>query len=210
MEAKFWHERWSEKEIGFHQAEINRYLRDYWGRLNVAQGETVLVPLCGKSQDMVWLAQQGYSVIGVELSEIAAQEFFEELGIDADVEQRGAFKCYSAHDIEIWVGDFFALKTADLEAVVAVYDRASLVALPPEMRRRYVALLERILPAGIKTLLVTFEYESGAAEGPPFSIPQTAVTELFSPHANIELLDSQDFDLRGVAATEHAFFLTYR
>ncbi len=210
MEAEFWHERWSEREIGFHQEEINRYLLEYWKRLGVDAGATVLVPLCGKSRDMVWLARQGYRILGVELSEIAVREFFEELGVEAAVEQRGEFKRFYAHDIEILVGDFFALTTVDLESVKAIYDRASLVALPPEMRLDYVGLLQKRLAVGTKTLLVTFEYEQGSVEGPPFSIPEAAVTKLFSKHCQIEKLDSRYFDLRGADATEHAFLLSYR
>jgi thiopurine S-methyltransferase len=111
--------------------------------------------------------------------------------------------------VELLVGDFFALTAEDLQEVAGVYDRAALVALPPEMRRDYVNLLSEILPPKAQTLLITFEYRLGEREGPPFSLPIDAVKGLFEGRGDITLLDSQPFDLRGVEAIEHAFRLAY-
>jgi len=210
MEADFWHQRWSAREIGFHQMEINRFLADYWGSLGLPCDGRVLVPLCGKSKDMLWLAQRGHSILGIELSETAVQEFFEEFGVTPDISQKGAFKSYQMENIELLVGDFFALTAADLAGVAGVYDRAALVALPPKMREDYVRLLAKLLPAQAQTLLITFEYLPGAAEGPPFSVSEEDVTRLFSNECEIQTLDSQYFDLRGTDATEHVFHLSYR
>lgn len=210
MEADFWHQRWSTKEIGFHQAEINRFLKGYWGRLELSSGSKVLVPLCGKSKDMIWLAQQGHRVLGVELSETAVQEFFAESGVTPTIDQQGAFKRYASGNIELLVGDFFALTATELDGVAAVYDRAALIALPTKMREAYVKLLSELLPSQTQTLLITFEYLPGAAEGPPFSIDAEEVKRLFGESCYIEPLESQYFDLRGVDATEHVFHLNYR
>ncbi|MGB5055458.1 MAG: thiopurine S-methyltransferase [Nitrospirales bacterium] len=210
MEADFWLQRWGKREIGFHQVEINPYLEQYWPSLKLARESTVLVPLCGKSRDMRWLAQLGHHVVGVELCEAAVQEFFEESKVQPTVDQQGSFQRYSAENVELLVGDFFALAAEDVQEVAGVYDRAALVALPPEMRREYVNLLAEIVPAKVQTLLITFEYRRGEREGPPFSIDRDAVKSLFDGRCEINVLDSQPFDLRGVEATEHAFRLSYR
>ncbi|MEX2490922.1 MAG: thiopurine S-methyltransferase [Nitrospirales bacterium] len=207
MDPDFWLQRWEKQEIGFHQAEINRFLEQYWPSLELAGDSTVLVPLCGKSKDMRWLAERGHHVLGVELSEAAVQEFFKEWEVQPQVEQRGSFQRYSAENIELLVGDFFALTAEDLQEVTGVYDRAALVALPPDMRRDYVKALAKTLPAKAQILLITFEYRLGAREGPPFSIDVDAVKNMFEGEWAIHLLDSQSFDLRGVDATEHAFRL---
>lgn len=207
MEPEFWLERWEKREIGFHQAEINRFLEQYWSTLELAADSTVFVPLCGKSKDMRWLAQRGHHVLGVEVSEAAVKEFFEEWEMPPKVDQQGSFTRYSADNVELLVGDFFALTAEDLQEVAGVYDRASLVALPQDMRRDYVNVLAEILPATAQILLITFEYRLGDREGPPFSIDIAAVKSLFEDRCAINLLDSQPFDLRGVAATEHAFRL---
>jgi thiopurine S-methyltransferase len=158
---------------------------------------------------MRWLAQRGHHVLGVELSEAAVQEFFKEWEVQPKVDRQGSFQRYSAENIELLVGDFFALTVEDMQEVSGVYDRAALVALPPDMRGDYVNLLAKILPAKAQILLITFEYRLGAREGPPFSIPIDAVKGLFEGRCDITLLDSQPFDLRGVAAIEHAFRLGY-
>ena len=209
MEAGFWIQRWEKREIGFHQLEINRFLKQYWSTLELARDSTVLVPLCGKSRDMLWLAKRGHHVLGVELSEAAVQDFFKEWEMPPKVDQQGSFTRYSAENVELLVGDFFPLTSKDLQKVAGVYDRAALVALPPEMRRDYVNLLAEILPAKAQTLLITFEYRLGDREGPPFSIDIEAVKSLFEDRCDINMLDSQPFDLRGLAATEHAFRLGY-
>src|SRR5574340_1608572 len=146
MKKDFWLERWERKEIGFHQDEINPYLRQYWQELHLARGSEVFVPLCGKSRDMLWLREQGHAVLGVELSPLAAQAFFEENGLSPQRTRGERFDSYEADGIRILCGDFFDLDRDDLAGVKAVYDRASLIALPPEMRERYARHLESILP----------------------------------------------------------------
>jgi thiopurine S-methyltransferase len=128
---------------------------------------------------MRWLAQRGHHVLGVELSEAAVQDFFKEWEVQPQVDQLGSFRRYSAENIELLVGDFFALTVEDMQEVSGVYDRAALVALPPDMRGDYVNLLAKILPAKAQILLITFEYRLGAREGPPFSIDIDAVKNLF-------------------------------
>lgn len=209
MDANFWLSRWEKQEIGFHQVEINRYLEQYWPSLELARDSTVLVPLCGKSKDMRWLAQGGHHVLGVEISEAAVQDFFAEWEVQPKVDQKGSFLRYAWENVELLVGDFFALTAEDLQEVAGVYDRAALVALPPDMRRDYVNLLAGILPGNAQTLLITFEYRRGAIKGPPFSIDIDAVKSLFEGECAINMLASQPFDFRGVNATEHAFRLGY-
>lgn len=209
MDSNFWLSRWEKREIGFHQKEINRYLEQYWPSLELDKDSTVLVPLCGKSKDMRWLAERGHHVLGVELSEAAVQEFFEEWEVQPQVEEKGSFQSYSRENVEILVGDFFALTNEDLQDVAGVYDRAALVALPPDMRRDFVNLLAKNLPSNVQTLLITFEYRPGALKGPPFSIDIDAVKNLFDGTCAFTLLDSQSFDFRGVDAIEHTIRLAY-
>ena len=109
-------------------------------------GSEVLVPLCGKSRDKLWLASAGHTVMGVELSPIAVDHFFKEHGLQAEVRTEGPFTIKQSGPITIWCGDFFALPAAAVERVAAVYDRASLVAFPPALQSRYVRKLADTLP----------------------------------------------------------------
>lgn len=159
--------------------------------LRLAPGETVFVPLCGKSVDLRWLADQGAHVVCVELSPIAVESFFAEQGLTPRTSKEGGFAVWKSGPIRVLCGDYFALTPAHLAGVQAVYDRAALIALPPERRADYVAHLDRLLPGARRTLLVTLEYPQQQMQGPPFSVAEREVHSLFAG-ARIERLGTQD------------------
>ncbi|MCQ4256713.1 thiopurine S-methyltransferase [Stutzerimonas stutzeri] len=189
MDEAFWQRRWTRNEIGFHLNEINPYLRRHWQSLGLAHGSRVLVPLCGKSLDMAWLADQGHSVLGVELSERAVEDFFAERGLVADVSVHDKFKVFRSGSMEIFCGDFFALNRADVADCQAIYDRAALIAMPDGMRQRYVEHLLSILPPSSVGLLITLDYPQEQMAGPPFAVGEDEVYRWLSSRWNIELLE---------------------
>ncbi|ROM79517.1 thiopurine S-methyltransferase [Pseudomonas brassicacearum] len=191
MEPEFWHKRWSSNQIGFHLPEVNPYLQRFWPQLGLAQGSRVLVPLCGKTLDLLWLAHQGYSVLGVELSEKATVDFFLEHQLEPRVSEEGAFKVFRAGGIEIRCGDFFALGAQEVVGCTALYDRAALIALPVSMRERYAAHLQNILPECVG-LLITLDYDQAQMPGPPFSVGDDEVRRLLGDAWRLEVLQEQD------------------
>lgn len=178
MQPDFWQRRWQNNQIGFHAATTNAYLQQYWPHLSVPAGAQVLVPLCGKSLDLVWLAGQGYRVLGVELVEQAVQDFFSEQQLQPQVREHGAFRIYEASDVQVWCGDIFALTAEDVLHCTALYDRAALIAFPPAMREAYAQHLTEVLPSGCQGLLVSLDYEQMQMDGPPFSVPDEQVQAL--------------------------------
>lgn len=210
----YWLERWERDEIGFHQNEINPYLCQYLPQLQPAPGSEVFVPLCGKSGDMLWLRRQGYPVLGVELSVVAVQAFFGENGYTPRRIPLEKFDEWEANGIRILCGDFFDLDKDDLKKVGAVYDRASLIALPPEMRNRYVCHLYSILPPATRVLLVTLDYPQGEMSGPPFAVSPYEVAALYHQYAKISLMAQVDvlpqnprFQERGLSRLQENIFL---
>ncbi|MBY8948916.1 thiopurine S-methyltransferase [Pseudomonas sp. SH10-3B] len=192
MEPTFWQERWARNQIGFHLPEVNPYLLRYWPSLTLAQGAKVLVPLCGKSLDLMWLASNGYHVLGVELSEQAVEAFFNEQNLTPRITLHGVFKVYQADLIEVWCGDFFALDAGVLADCTALYDRAALIALPPLMRAQYAEQLNSLLRPGCQGLLITLDYDQTQKAGPPFAVTDDEVKVLLGFHWNLEVLDTQD------------------
>ncbi|WP_238067421.1 thiopurine S-methyltransferase [Pseudomonas shirazica] len=180
MEPAFWQQRWADNQIGFHQAQVNLYLQKYWPTLDLAPGSRVLVPLCGKSLDLAWLAGQGYRVLGVELSRRAVEAFFREHGLEAKVQQRGAFEVWRSGDVELWCGDFFALQAGDVGDCAGLYDRAALIALPPQMRVAYMQLLSGLVPTGCQGVVVTLDYDQALLGGPPFSVGDEELRQGFA------------------------------
>lgn len=201
MEPDFWHRRWRKNEIGFHQGDINRHLRAHWAHLGAAPGALVFVPLCGKSRDMLWLREQGHRVLGVELSAIAVRDFFVENELPLESEADGPFIAHRSGDLTVLEGDFFALDAARLAGVGAVFDRASLIAFPPEMRPRYARHLLSLLPGGTRLLLLTMEYPQDEMQGPPFSVREDEVLRLFGEDAVVERIHQAE------VLHEHARFI---
>jgi len=191
MEPEFWHARWERNDIGFHQEDINTLLAEWWPKIGPREG-TVFVPLCGKSRDLLWLRTQGLSVIGVELSELAVRAFFAENALVPTRTEREGFSVWRADGVTLWCGDFFALRPEWLSEVTGYYDRAALIALPPELRGAYVEHAARLLPRGTRGLLVTLEYEQTEMQGPPFSVPTAEVRQRLGTHFVVTHLHSRD------------------
>jgi len=221
MEPDFWHERWRAGQIGFHQDEINPYLMQFWSRTQADPNQAVLVPLCGKSQDMLWLQAQAHAVIGVELSPLAVKDFFENNQLPAEHDKVMGFDRSQYGSIQILCGDFFDLtKTTQLlvNDISLVYDRASLIALPPPMRQKYAQHMTQLLSSGARILLLTLEYPPHQMDGPPFSVDEQEIQQLYAEFFDIEKLGAEDtleknekFKERGISEMfESSYLLTKR
>jgi thiopurine S-methyltransferase len=187
VEPSYWRKRWEDRRIGWHEGKPNAFLEKYADRLG-APGR-VLVPLCGKTEDLAFLASRGQAVVGVDLVETALREFFQEHAIEPEASTDDRYTRLRHEGITLLAGDFFALTKADVGALTAAYDRAAIVALPPEMRVRYVALMRALLPKGARILTLTFDYDQSLLAGPPFSVAEPELRRLYEG-ANVELLDS--------------------
>jgi thiopurine S-methyltransferase len=218
MDHHFWMSRWEKNDIGFHMQQAHHALIRYYDRLNLQPCDTVFVPLCGKSVDMIWLREHGLRIIGTELSLIAAEAFFAEHGLQATRKSSESFVHFTADNLKILCGDHFTLRRDDLDGVAAVYDRAALVALSPDSRRRYADHLTQLLPPAGRILLISYDYNQNEISGPPFSVPFPEIDRLFSPGFEIELLGREEtlgthqgLKARGVTKlTEFVCLLTRR
>ena len=183
-----WLEFWENNEINWHSDVVTQELEEYAGLLKLEPGDKVFFPLCGKSLDMIYMLNQGFSVIGVELSEIGIEQFFHENGLDFTISSVGEFNLYSAKNIEIYCGDFFSLTSEHLCDVKAVFDRKSLIALDRNLRQKYVKHLNDIISLGVRVLLITLHYPQHQMSGPPFSVDKSEVESLFSMAFNYQEL----------------------
>jgi thiopurine S-methyltransferase len=192
MDNDFWHARWQTEQIGFHQNEINPYLVRYWPSLQLEPQSRVFVPLCGKTLDMIWLLDQGHTIIGNEISQLAVEAFFTENSLRAETRQEPGFTRWSCDRMEILCGDFFELTPTDIGRIDALYDRAALIALTPEQRARYAARITQLLKPQTPGLLVTLDYEQRKMAGPPFAVPADEVSRLYREGFSIEQLAHTD------------------
>ncbi|MEM4988317.1 thiopurine S-methyltransferase [Collimonas sp. H4R21] len=209
MEASFWHEKWKRGEINFHQSEANPLLTVHFEKLNLAKGSRVFLPLCGKTHDIAWLLASGYRVAGAELSGQAINELFKELGLAPTISEAGKLTRYSADDIDIWVGDIFDVSAEYLGPINAIYDRAALVALPADMRKRYASHLMQITGAAPQ-LLISYVYDQSKIDGPPFSVTEDEVRQHYGAAYQLMPVEVKDVagGLKGkVASTETVWLL---
>ena len=192
MEAAFWHERWHQEQIAFHQERPHPMLTEHVELLAPNASAKILVPLCGKSLDMLWLAQQGYSVLGVELSDKACKAFFSENRLAFSRHPERHFVRYEAEDLPITLlmGDVFDLNSEHLAKVEAIYDRAATIALPKPMREQYWQHLSHHLPEAVSGLVISIDDEDVCHEGPPFSVPEGELQSLVQPLGTLHTLVS--------------------
>ncbi|WP_299482549.1 thiopurine S-methyltransferase [uncultured Roseibium sp.] len=209
MEKAFWQQRWQEGKIGFHEGAPNRHLSEHFDALGQMPGAHVFVPLCGKAVDLDWLLARGLRVSGAEINVDAVEAVFDRFEVTPDITQYSALVRYSKGNLTLWAGDLFELTADDLGSVDAVYDRAALVALPPQMRTAYVTHLRRLCPQ-VPRLLVTYDYDQSQMDGPPFSVPENEIRSLFEDGFSIEHLASVPISgplAERCSGKEHAWLL---
>jgi thiopurine S-methyltransferase len=221
MGAPDWLARWNSGQIGFHRASVNPNLAAHAARLLPIGGERVLVPLCGKSLDLVWLEQRGHSVVGVEFAEKAVRDFLAEQrrpSTERAPRPGSPLRVFESGRVELWLGDFFALDAKRDGTFPAIYDRAALVAIEPTRRAEYAAKVVELLAPRGRVLLVGLEYDRTRMEGPPFTVARAEAEALFRPSCDVERLSEKDvldeeprFRERGLdALREYVLLLTRR
>ena len=191
MELSYWKARWQKNKTGWHMNDVYPHLPAYWPNLQLEKGSAVLVPLCGKSLDLLWLKNHGYRVIGVDISPKAAENFFRDNRLDFKTSTKASFTVYKGDNLSIWCGDFFKLEAGFLPEISAIYDKAALIALPKGQRKRYAQKVLTICNQSTQMLMNTFEYEQDEMNGPPFSVFTDELAELYGEHFTIELLHEE-------------------
>jgi thiopurine S-methyltransferase len=186
MDREFWIKKWNRQEIGFHQPQWNPILKQYWDQIMQVQSpESVFVPLCGKSLDLLFFRQKGLKVWGVELSSQAIEEFIQENEeVELENKTAGQFRIYHNEWLSLLCGDLFNLKSTYLPTKM-IYDRASLIALPHQLRLKYAQLLNSLFTIGTEYFLICLEHTEGEKLNPPFSLSALEIQELFSTHWQI-------------------------
>lgn len=192
MDPEFWHNKWQKNDIAFDQATPNEHLIEFFPKIKLKKGSSVFVPLCGKTIDMLWLIKQGYHVKGVELSEVACQQFFEQHQLSYAVSQQYEFKLFKSEQVTLFAGDFFKMTQEMLGDLHAIYDRAALIALSEALRFEYVQQLVNLVKQPVPILLISSSYNQSEMDGPPFSIPESEVNRLFSKKCAIQKILDRD------------------
>lgn len=207
MDRNYWLKRWSDNETGFHNDKPHPLLVKHFKSLEIKKGTTVLVPLCGKSLDLVWIASQGHRTVGVEFSQTAAEQFFDKLKVRPDVSRTDGLQKYQSENLEIFVGDFFDTSSKHFGEISAVYDRAALVALPLDLRQRYTTHIKDITHKASQ-LLICYKYNQELMKGPPFIVSLEEVKNHYEKSHKVSHLDTAPSNqLKGEVFAEETIYL---
>lgn len=215
MQAQFWLDKWDNQETGFHLGSVHPLLKKFYSEVFSPQ-KGVFVPLCGKSSDLAFFAEKGSYTLGCELSEKAVKAFFSAPQLvnkeQLQVSSSGGFQSYKLNNLELLTGDFFELAKEQLKACNTIYDRAALIALPETMRKNYVTHMKSLFPQA-QMLLISLDYPQLEMKGPPFSVSQSEVEQLFS-FAEIEKVYSKNilnkepkFEARGLSYLNESAYI---
>ena len=195
MELSYWQSRWEKDKTGFHMPGGYPGLRTHWEKLTLPQNPHVFVPLCGKTEDMIWLSSNAGRVTGVEISEKAVREFFHENGLEPQTSSFADFTIYKSQNIEIWCGDFQKFPVHKIKPIDLIYDKAALVALPNRMRADYCIKIKELCHTNTAILLHHFDYDQSEMPGPPFSVPIEEIENHFGSEYVITQIEMNSLDI---------------
>lgn len=211
MKETFWQDLWEigESAVNFHRTDIHPFVKKH-ATPSLLAGKRVFVPLCGKTNDMLWFREYADHVTGIEVVEKPVRQFFDENEIPFSKEGRK----FKADKLTIINGDLLSLTREQVSSIDLIYDRASLVALPYDIRLRYLDKVGELTDPGSKILLITLEYDH-TSSNPPFSISPADVEAYYGKTYLIQHIENLDHPHHRIkekhglnVLIEHAFILT--
>lgn len=199
MNKDFWEKKWGQNQLGFHLPQGFPLLDQITQNWNPAEGGVIL-PLCGKSYDLIKLAQRGFHVSGIEIVEEARAQFEQE---NSQVLKKVSDVNSNPHQYKLKDGpgqitwfhqDIFEMNFQTLSKAAYWFDRAAVVALSFEQRRKYFKIIENVFqgphPVGIglqEGIMINLEYEHHEIIGPPFCVALKEIKEALPDLEVIEL-----------------------
>lgn len=209
---EYWENRWITNQTGWHRSVYNDLMVKYWPKLGIPTDSKVLVPLCGKSLDMLWLAEKGHTIVGIEFTRVAVERFFPENKLQHIIVKHPNYIEFKSDRFTILNGDILVIPS-DLIQAEAWYDRAAMIAINPDLREDYVSQIRQQTKVGAVGLLITYSYPQEEMEGPPFSLNDDDVFQLFQDGFRVECLETielEDEKERGLSRISSSVFALTR
>nr|XP_039260200.1 probable thiopurine S-methyltransferase [Styela clava] len=173
----------------------------------------IFLPLCGKSPDIKWLIDEGYEVVGLECSEHAILEFFEENSVEFEKSvstKDHSFRVYTGKtaNVVIYEGDYFKFNSDIAGGLFdAVWDSASLNTIELASRKPYVEIMRSVLDKQAKYMLSAMYFgEKRTWINNPFDITDADMTELFGEYFTWDKVDEDDSEW----GLERIFLITFK
>jgi thiopurine S-methyltransferase len=207
MELSYWQSRWQKGNTGWHMDTVYPPLPHLWNQIGMNSDTRVLVPLCGKSLDLLWLTDHCDTVTGVDISPKALQHVMQKHSESFIKDTSHGFTIYRSDSLVLWEGDFAKLPSDQIPPQNLIYDKASIIALPPEKRQRHAEKMIELSSFNTQILIQIFEYDQNEMNGPPFSVEEQELKRLFGNqfklkclHEQSKLEELQKFKQRGLSS----------
>ena len=165
---------------------------------NGKSGLDILVPMCGRSQILLTLAEKGHRVVGIEWSEVAVKRFFKENDLPYGTQSYHLggeqIPVYTANDkaITIYCGDLFSFKDDNLGGFDCIVDHGSIGCFDftkVNTRETYASLMNFFMKADGRILLSIFDYEHSEHPSVPFAVTEEEIVKLYKENFQVpELL----------------------
>lgn len=189
-----WKEKWEEGKSVWHKSNPNPLLVEFFNRFDAdsLKNKRILVPMCGKSVDMKWLYDQGMSVVGVDVVELAVKQFFCDNNMEYEVKDSsipGATLFHHDERMSILLCDIFNINTEVIGGPCSyIWDRGALGAIQYTEVEKYTKIVESVLADDAQGLIECFTFDRGLIPGPPYAVTKEEVFEYYSCNFFVEQL----------------------
>ena len=198
---QYWDMAYEADEDIWTKEAVNQKLMGFLDTLtNGKTGLDILVPMCGKTKIMLYLAEKGHRVVGIEWSKVAVEQFFDENKLEYTTQlcKIGGtdISIYKAKDkaVTVYCGDFFAFKEHNLGPFDCVFDHGAIGCFEFQMSERpmYAKIINSVTKPGTRVLQSIFDYEHTEHPMVPFALTEAELVTLYKENFDIQLL--QEFD----------------
>ena len=130
---------------------------------------------------MLWLKEQGYNVLGIDISKEVIDIFCKEHALQYKETRQGTFIVREVDTekgfLKLMYGDIFNLKVHDVDKIGVIYDHAGFIAIPEGIRTKYAEFITSLFPKGTKMILGLIDFRN---ENPPHNVGREEVNKLLS------------------------------
>ena len=174
------------KDVWTKNASDRELIKFYDVITNGKENLSVFLPLCGKTEVLLYFAEKGHRVVGIEWSEVAVKMFFQENNLSYSCQTRNIsgtdIPVFTANekDITIYCANIFSFENENLGGFDCICDHASIGALSKDDHAKYANIMTAFTKPGGRMLLSIFDYDYSEHPFPPFAVTQKEVTSLYS------------------------------
>jgi thiopurine S-methyltransferase len=155
-----WIKEWEESlKPRWSMEGVNPYMQQFKNDLTKGkQCVKIFFPMCGDVADMSWMADMEHTIVGVEISPVAIEQFFNGNEIEYDVKpfelMKGTVYASKNGNIRIDCGYFFLFGSSVERDFDGIWDRGSFNTLcDMTLKKKYIQILTLVMKPNCKIVM---------------------------------------------------------